>query len=84
MLNGNPGILGGLNVVGMTRAGIERATIHTVRRAFKAIFDGEGSIRAKAAAVRDEYLDCAEALEIIDFIGADSDRAISSPYRGKA
>lgn len=84
MLNGNPGILGGLNVVGMTRAGIERATIHTVRRAFKQVFDGEGSIRAKAAAVRDEYLDCPEALEIIDFICAESDRAISSPYRGKA
>jgi UDP-N-acetylglucosamine acyltransferase len=84
MLNGNPGILGGLNVVGMTRAGIERATIHTVRRAYKAIFDGEGSIRAKAVAVRDEYLDCPEALEMIDFICVDSDRAMSSPYRGKA
>jgi UDP-N-acetylglucosamine acyltransferase len=84
MLNGNPGVLGGLNVVGMTRAGIERSTIHTVRRAYKAIFDGEGSIRAKAAAVRDDYLDCPEALEVIDFICAESDRAISSPYRGKA
>lgn len=84
MLNGNPGILGGLNVVGMTRAGIERAIIHKVRRAFKQIFEGEGSVRANAAAVREEYLDCAEALEVIDFICAESDRAISSPYRGKA
>jgi UDP-N-acetylglucosamine acyltransferase len=84
MLNGNPGILGGLNVVGMTRAGIERAVIHQVRRAFKQIFEGEGSIRDRAAAVRDQFLDCAEALEIIDFIGAESDRAISSPFRGKA
>ncbi len=84
MLNGNPGLLGGLNVVGMTRAGIDRAVIHRVRRAFKDIFEGEGSIRAKAAALRDDYLDCKEALEIIDFIGADSDRAISSPHRGKA
>jgi UDP-N-acetylglucosamine acyltransferase len=84
MLNGNPGLLGGLNVVGMTRAGIDRAVIHRVRRAFKDIFEGEGSIRAKAAALRDDYLDCPEALEIIDFIGADSDRAISSPHRGKA
>lgn len=84
MLNGNPGLLGGLNVVGMTRAGIDRAVIHRVRRAFKDIFEGEGSIRAKAAALRDDYLDCKEALEIIDFISADSDRAISSPHRGKA
>jgi len=84
MLNGNPGILGGLNVVGMTRAGIERAVIHTVRRAYKAIFEGEGSIRVNAAAIRDDYADCPPALEIIDFICAESDRAISSPNRNKA
>ncbi|MBB4142068.1 acyl-ACP--UDP-N-acetylglucosamine O-acyltransferase [Rhizobium rhizoryzae] len=84
MLNGNPGILGGLNVVGMTRAGIERAVIHKVRRAYKDIFEAEGSVRSNAAALRNDYLDCPEALEVVDFICAESDRAISSPYRGKA
>lgn len=84
MLNGNPGLLGGLNIVGMTRAGVERSTIHTVRRAYKAIFEGEGNIRAKAAAIREEYAECKEVVEILDFIGADSDRAISSPFRGKS
>jgi UDP-N-acetylglucosamine acyltransferase len=84
MLNGNPGILGGLNVVGMTRAGIERATIHVVRRAFKQIFEGEGSARKNAEAIRDEYLDCPQAIEILDFIAAESDRALSSPFRGKS
>lgn len=83
MLNGNPGLLGGLNVVGMTRAGMERATIHTVRRAFKAIFEGDGNVRNNAAAIRDEYADCKEVMEILDFIAADSDRALSSPFRGK-
>ena len=83
MLNGNPGILGGLNVVGMTRAGIERSVIHQVRRAFKQIFESEGSARANAAAIRDEYLDCAPVIEILDFIAAESDRALSSPNRGK-
>ncbi|TNM62181.1 acyl-ACP--UDP-N-acetylglucosamine O-acyltransferase [Aliirhizobium smilacinae] len=83
MLNGNPGILGGLNVVGMTRAGMDKQTIHRVRRAYKDIFEGEGNIRANAAAVRDAYIDCAEAMEVIDFITADSDRAISSPFRRK-
>ena len=82
MLNGNPGILGGLNVVGMTRAGIERATIHKVRRAFKAIFEGESSIRENAAALHGEYADCPEVMEILNFIAADSDRALSSPHRG--
>lgn len=83
MLNGNPGILGGLNVVGMTRAGIERSVIHQVRRAFKQIFESEGSARTNAASIRDEYLDCAPVIEILDFIAAESDRALSSPNRGK-
>lgn len=83
MLNGNPGILGGLNVVGMTRAGIERSVIHQVRRAFKQIFESEGTARANAAAIREEYLDCAPVIEILDFIAAESDRALSSPNRGK-
>jgi UDP-N-acetylglucosamine acyltransferase len=84
MLNGNPGVLGGLNVVGMTRAGIERSTIHTVRRAYKDIFESESSIRARAAEVREAYVDCKEAMEIIDFITTESDRSISSAFRRKA
>lgn len=84
MLNGNPGVLSGLNVVGMTRAGIDRATIHVVRRAYKQIFEGPQSVRANAAAIREEYADCAPVIEILDFIGAESDRALSSPVRGKA
>ena len=84
MLNGNPGVLSGLNIVGMTRAGIDRAVIHRVRRAYKGIFEGEGSIRDNAAAIRDEYADCKEVIEILDFIAADSDRALSSPNRGKS
>lgn len=82
MLSGNPGVLGGLNVVGMTRAGIPRETIHRVRKAYKEIFEGELAIRAAAASIRDKYLDCLEVIEILDFIAADADRAISSPNRG--
>ena len=82
MLNGNPGLLGGLNVVGMSRSGMEKATIHQVRRAFKQIFEGEGSIRVNAAAIRDEYADSEPVMHILDFIAADSDRALSSPNRG--
>ncbi|MGV8937041.1 MAG: acyl-ACP--UDP-N-acetylglucosamine O-acyltransferase [Allorhizobium sp.] len=84
LLNGNPGVLGGLNVVGMARAGIERSVIHVVRRAFKQIFEGEGSARVNAAALRGDYADCSQVIQILDFIAADSDRALSSPFRGKS
>ncbi len=81
ILNGNPGLLEGLNVVGMSRAGIDRAIIHRVRHAYKAIFEGEGSVRDKAAAIRGEFEDCPQAVEILDFIAADADRALSTPAR---
>lgn len=83
MLNGNPGVLSGLNVVGMKRAGIDRAVVHTVRRAYKAIFEGPDSVRANAAAACDQFLDCPQAMEIFYFIAAESDRQLSSPHRGK-
>ncbi|WP_283194670.1 acyl-ACP--UDP-N-acetylglucosamine O-acyltransferase [Rhizobium sp. AN80A] len=83
MLNGNPGLLGGLNVVGMTRAGVDRATIHIVRRAYKAIFETEGNLRDNAAAIRAEFADCEQVVQILDFIAAESDRALSSPTRGQ-
>lgn len=81
MLNGNPGILGGLNVVGMTRAGIEKSVIHRVRKAYKQIFESDGAIRANAATLREEFADCPEVMHILDFIASASDRALSSPHR---
>jgi UDP-N-acetylglucosamine acyltransferase len=81
MLNGNPGVLNGLNVVGMSRAGIPRETIHRVRRAYKEIFEGSEAVRVAAANIRESYLDCPEVLEILDFIAADAERALSSPSR---
>lgn len=83
MLNGNPGSLDGLNVVGMTRAGIDRPTIHRVRRAYKEIFESGGSVRANAERIRPDFLDCKEVIEILDFIAADADRALSSPNRNR-
>lgn len=82
MLNGNPGVLSGLNVVGMTRAGISRETVHRVRKAYKEIFEGDEAIRVAAANIREKYLDCPEVVEILDFIAADAERALSSPNRG--
>lgn len=81
MLNGNPGVLSGLNVVGMTRAGIPRETIRRVRKAYKEIFEGDETIRVAAAKIRENYLDCPEVIEILDFIAADAERALSSPNR---
>lgn len=83
MLNGNPGVLMGLNIIGMQRAGFDKPAIHEVRRAFKAIFDSSTPIRENIARVR-EQTDKNEAVaDIIGFIDAESERALSSPARGQ-
>ncbi|TPW31222.1 acyl-ACP--UDP-N-acetylglucosamine O-acyltransferase [Pararhizobium mangrovi] len=81
MLNGNPGVLAGLNVIGMARNGMSKTEIHTVRRAFRQIFHGEGAIREKAAKL-DGGADVLPAVrDILDFILTDHERALSSPAR---
>lgn len=83
MLNGNPGVLMGLNIVGMQRSGFDKPAIHAVRRAYKTIFDPATPIRDNIARVR-EQADANEAVaDIIAFIDAESERALSSPARGQ-
>lgn len=82
MLNGNPGVLAGLNVVGMARSGMEKPAIHEIRRAFKKIFNGEQSIRKNAAELRASGTENPVLIDILDFIETESDRALSSPARG--
>jgi UDP-N-acetylglucosamine acyltransferase len=81
MLNGNPGILEGLNIIGMQRSGIEKPQIMNVRRAFKAIFEGVRPVRENAAQARIDYADDAAVIDILDFIEAESERALSTPSR---
>ncbi|WP_176218596.1 acyl-ACP--UDP-N-acetylglucosamine O-acyltransferase [Rhizobium rhizosphaerae] len=83
MLNGNPGVLSGLNVVGMTRAGFSKPEIHEVRRAYLEIFEGPGNVRTNAEAIRERFAESKAVVEILDFIAAAKDRALSSPHRGK-
>jgi len=82
MLNGNPGVLMGLNIIGMQRSGMDKATIHAARRVFKAIFD-KTPIRENVARIKAEGMANAAVADIIGFIEAESERALSSPARGQ-
>ncbi|AJY46681.1 acyl-ACP--UDP-N-acetylglucosamine O-acyltransferase [Martelella endophytica] len=80
MVVDNPAFMGGLNVVGMQRAGIGRDEIHVVRKAYQAIFSG-GQVLENAKAAREEFADQSAAVrEILDFIlDRDGDRALTTP-----
>ncbi|QQM28937.1 acyl-ACP--UDP-N-acetylglucosamine O-acyltransferase [Martelella lutilitoris] len=80
MVVDNPAFMGGLNVVGMQRAGMSKSEVHAVRRAYQAIFSA-GTVLENARALRSGP-DAPEgaAREIIDFIlDRDSERALTTP-----
>lgn len=83
MLNGNPGILGGLNIIGMSRSGMDKPQIHRVRKAFKQIFHGSGTVRANLAEIRDEYEGVPALVDLFGFIDAESHRGLASAAKDK-
>ena len=60
----------GLNVVGMRRSGVSKTEILRVRRAYEALFFGEGEFRARLDQVEREYGGDARVRKIVDFIRA--------------
>lgn len=66
--------IGGINVVGLRRAGLDRARIHAIRRAYRTLFLGRPNLRvARERLVADEAANggpTAEVQEMLDFIAA--------------
>lgn len=74
---GDHALLGGLNLIGLKRRGVSRASIHALRAAYRAIFlDRAGSIADRAQRAKDKWPDVPEVLEIVDFILAEAKRPI--------
>jgi UDP-N-acetylglucosamine acyltransferase len=68
--------LGGLNLIGLKRRGLPRASINALRAAFKSIFlDNDGSMAERARAAKEAW-PVAEVAEIADFILAPAKRPI--------
>ena len=60
----------GLNVVGMRRSGVSKAELLNVRRAYEALFFGDGEFRARLDRVEREFGADARVAKIVDFIRA--------------
>ena len=76
---GNRAYLGGLNIVGMKRAGISRESIHNARNAFKHIFSGEQTVQEAANSIDAELAKDPVVTEILDFLRSDQERALCTP-----
>jgi UDP-N-acetylglucosamine acyltransferase len=78
---GNHAHLEGLNLVGLKRRGFGRETINTMRAAYRLLFADEGTFQERLDDTVETYSDCAEVMEIIDFIRADASRPLCLPER---
>ena len=80
---GNRGFLMGLNLVGLKRRNFSREAIHDLRRAYRALFAPEGTLKERMEDVAEEFAANAEVMEIVDFIRAGGDKQLCVPQAGK-
>jgi UDP-N-acetylglucosamine acyltransferase len=71
--------LAGLNIVGLKRRGFDRPTIHALRAAYQAIFNGGGPIAERLEIVSADFAEVPPVLQIVDFIRAGGDRPLCKP-----
>ena len=76
---GNRAYLGGLNVIGMKRAGMDREDIHAARAAYKFIFSGDMPISEAVTKLPDELKGKAVVQKIIDFVKSGENRSLCTP-----
>lgn len=76
---GNRAYLGGLNLIGMKRAGVDRHSIHNARSAFKTLFSSDVSV-LKAIDLLDEKVGNDPIVkQISEFIRQSADRSLCMP-----
>ncbi|HJU20172.1 MAG TPA: acyl-ACP--UDP-N-acetylglucosamine O-acyltransferase [Stellaceae bacterium] len=71
--------LTGLNTVGMRRRGFSREDIQGLRNAYQVMFGGEGTFSERVEATAERFSGCGPVDDILDFIRADSTRALCQP-----
>ncbi len=74
------GRLGGLNLVGMKRRGVEREDIHNLRNAFKILSKSEsGTLEERLGQIETQYGQSKEVKTLLSFIREHADRPLCLP-----
>ena len=71
--------LRGLNLIGLQRRDFSREDIQTLRTAYRLMFAPEGTLSERIDDVVDLYSDNAAVMEIVNFIRAETSRAVLQP-----
>jgi UDP-N-acetylglucosamine acyltransferase len=79
MVKGNRAKLMGLNIIGMKRRGFSREDIRALRTAYGLLFSQGGTLAERLNEVADLFGNHPGVMDIINFIRADSSRALCTP-----
>jgi UDP-N-acetylglucosamine acyltransferase len=71
--------LTGLNIIGMQRRGFSREDIQELRNAYQFLFSSDGTLSDRVNETAERFRGVGPVDDIIDFIRADSSRAICQP-----
>ncbi|HEY1940936.1 MAG TPA: acyl-ACP--UDP-N-acetylglucosamine O-acyltransferase [Roseiarcus sp.] len=80
---GNRAALAGLNVVGLKRRGFSHEAIHDLRRAYKQLFGGKGTLKERAEDVAAAYPGQEAVQQIVAFLREGGERAVCTPRAGR-
>ncbi|UYO01315.1 MAG: acyl-ACP--UDP-N-acetylglucosamine O-acyltransferase [Devosia sp.] len=83
MAVGNRANLTGLNLIGLKRHNFDRAAIHKLRAAYKAIFFGDGTLADRTEQVSQDYAGEELVQDVVRFISEKTDRPIMLPLTGQ-
>lgn len=79
MALGNRAHLSGLNIVGLSRRGFSKGDIHTLRRAYRALFADEGTLQERVEDVSVQFAGNEIVQEIIAFMRTPGKRSLCTP-----
>lgn len=82
MVLGDRARLAGLNIRGLQRRGFTRDDIHALRAAYSLLFSDNGTLEQRVGGVESQYPGNQPVRDIVEFIKADSSRAICQPRHG--
>lgn len=76
---GNRAYLGGLNVIGMKRAGLKREDIHAARAAYKFMFSGDITVAQAIDEMSEKIAASPVVSKIVEFVKSGENRALCTP-----
>jgi len=84
MAVGDRAKLRGLNVVGMKRAGMQRAELLRIRQAYRLLFSEERPLAENIELARQQFADSAAVIDILDFMSGRERKYLTLPAHGSA